>query len=40
MTMPLRAPNRPEVARLVGQAIRKVFDNIDQVDPDKILAEA
>ena len=40
MTMPLRAPNGPEVARLVGQAIRKVLDNIDQVDPDKILAEA
>ena len=39
MTEPLRAPNGPDVARAVGQAIRKVFDNINKLDPEKILAE-
>lgn len=35
MTMPLRAPNGPEVAKLVGEAFQKVFSNIDQLDPEK-----
>jgi len=39
MTTPLRAPNGPDVAKLVGQAICKVFDNIDRIDPDEILAD-
>ena len=39
MTTPLRAPNGPDVARAVGQAIRKVFDHIDRIDPDQILNE-
>ncbi len=39
MTSPLRAPNSSNVARLIGNAIRKVFDNIDRVDPDRILDE-
>jgi dTDP-4-amino-4,6-dideoxygalactose transaminase len=39
MTTPLRAPNSPDVAKRVGQAIDKVFENIDRIDPDEILAE-
>jgi len=35
MTMPLRAPNGPEVAKLVGDAFHKVFDNINELDPEK-----
>ena len=38
MTQPLRAPNGPEVASLVADAFAKVFDHIDQIDPDQILA--
>ncbi|MFW5798736.1 MAG: hypothetical protein ACOCXX_03675, partial [Planctomycetota bacterium] len=37
MTEPLRAPNGPNVGRLVGQAIAKVMSHLDEVDPDKIL---
>ncbi len=37
MTTPLRAPNGPGVARKVGEAIRKVFESIDRLDPDEIL---
>jgi dTDP-4-amino-4,6-dideoxygalactose transaminase len=37
MTMPLRAPNDEQVARCAGQAIRKVFENIDAIDPDNVL---
>ncbi len=33
MTMPLRAPNGPEIATLVGEAFQKVFDNLDELDP-------
>ena len=32
MTTPLRAPNTPEVAELVAKGIRKVMDNLDQVE--------
>lgn len=37
MTVPLRAPNGPDVAKATGEAIRKVFDNIDKIDVDRIL---
>jgi dTDP-4-amino-4,6-dideoxygalactose transaminase len=37
MTVPLRAPNGTDVAERVGDAFIKVFENIDQIDPDKIL---
>ena len=36
MTMPLRAPNGPELGRKVGWAIRKVLDNRDKLDVEKI----
>jgi dTDP-4-amino-4,6-dideoxygalactose transaminase len=39
MTNPLRAPNGPDVAALVGQAIRKVFENIQNIDHDQVLRE-
>ena len=32
MTMPLRAPNRTDVAEKIAQGIKKVFDNIDSLD--------
>ena len=32
MTTPLRAPNTPETARLVGEGIRKVFEDVGQLD--------
>ncbi|MCX7934459.1 MAG: DegT/DnrJ/EryC1/StrS family aminotransferase, partial [Planctomycetota bacterium] len=32
MTTPLRAPNTPELAKLVAEAFRKVMENIDQVE--------
>jgi hypothetical protein len=31
VVMALRAPNGPEVARLLAQGIRKVMENVDQV---------
>ena len=31
LTMPLRAPNGPDVARLTAEAIRKVMENVDQL---------
>jgi dTDP-4-amino-4,6-dideoxygalactose transaminase len=37
MTVPLRAPNRTGVAKKVGAAFRKVFENIGELDVDKIL---
>jgi hypothetical protein len=33
----LRAPNGLDVAEKVAEAVRKVFDNIDRIDPDKII---
>lgn len=39
MTEPLRAPNTEETAKLVGKAIRKVFENIKELDVDKIAGE-
>jgi dTDP-4-amino-4,6-dideoxygalactose transaminase len=39
MTMPLRAPNRTDVAELIADGFRKVFENIGRIDPDKILEE-
>ena len=38
MTNPLRAPNGTDVAEKVAAGFRKVFDNIDKIDPDKVLA--
>ena len=35
MTTPLRAPNDEDTARAVGSAIRKVFDNIAELDIEK-----
>jgi perosamine synthetase len=32
MTYPLRAPNTPKTAQLVGEGIRKVFENVNQLD--------
>ena len=32
MTTPLRAPNTPATARLVGEGIRKVFENVRRLD--------
>ncbi len=37
MTTPLRAPNRTDVAEKVADAFIKVFENISQIDPEKIL---
>ncbi len=39
MTVPLRAPNRTDIAEQVVVAFKKVFDNIASIDPDAILAE-
>ena len=38
LVMALRAPNGPEVAKSVAAGIRKVFENIDEIDPEKIMA--
>jgi len=32
LTTPLRAPNTPATARLVGEGIRKVFENVGRLD--------
>jgi len=37
LVMALRAPNGPDMAERIALAIRKVFDQIDQIDPDRIL---
>ena len=37
LVMALRAPNGLDIAEKIAVGIRKVFDNIDQIDPDKIL---
>ena len=37
MTTPLRAPNGAEAVEMVAEGFQKVFGNIDQIDPDKIL---
>ncbi|HUT25210.1 MAG TPA: DegT/DnrJ/EryC1/StrS family aminotransferase [Sumerlaeia bacterium] len=37
MTTPLRAPNGPEAAKAIAAGIRKVFENLDRIDPDDIL---
>lgn len=39
MTTPLRSPNGTDVAEAVAEGFRKVFENIDQIDPDQILAD-
>lgn len=40
MTMPLRAPNGPDLANLVGDAFQKVFSNINELDPEKYRKKA
>ncbi len=37
MTTPLRAPNGPEAVQAVAEGFHKVFENIGQLDVDKIL---
>jgi len=37
LVMALRAPNGPDVAAKVAAGIRKVFENIGQIDPDEVL---
>ncbi len=37
LTMPLRAPNRTDVAEKVADAYEKVFTNVHRIDPDKVL---
>ena len=37
LVMALRAPNGPEISEPVAEGIRKVFENIDQIDPERIL---
>jgi hypothetical protein len=37
--MPLRAPNDTATARLLAQAYCKVFENLDQIDPERIQRE-
>ena len=39
MTVPLRAPNGTDVAQRVAEAFRKVFENVDRIDPEQLLAE-
>lgn len=36
----LRAPNGPETMKKVAEGIRKVFETIDQIDPDRILKDS
>jgi len=36
MTEPLRAPNGPDVADMVGKAIKKVLNNIGSLDIEKL----
>lgn len=38
LVMALRAPNGLDIAEKIATGIRKVFDNIGQIDPDRILA--
>jgi len=40
MTVPLRAPNRADVADRVAEAFHKVFENVSRLDPEAILAQA
>lgn len=40
MTTPLRAPNGRKMVLATARAFRKVFENIDRLDVERILAEA
>ncbi len=40
MTTPLRAPNNPEVARVVAEAFRKVFEQADRLPVERTLQQA
>jgi dTDP-4-amino-4,6-dideoxygalactose transaminase len=37
LVMALRAPNGADIAERIAAGIRKVFDNLGQIDPDRIL---
>lgn len=37
LVMALRAPNGPDLAERIAVGIRKVFENLGQIDPDRIL---
>ena len=37
---PLRIPNGVKAAKAVARGVRKVFENLDQIDPDRILKQA
>ncbi len=37
---PLRIPNGVKAAKAVARGVRKVFENLDQIDPDRILKKA
>ena len=39
LVMALRAPNGPDIAEKIALGIRKVFDNIGEIDPDRILPQ-
>ena len=36
LTLPLRSPNGPDVARLVAEAFEKVFTNLHRIDPEGV----
>ena len=38
MTYPLRAPNGKNVVRATARAFQKVFNNLDQLDVEKLSA--
>jgi len=38
LVMALRAPNGPDIAEPIADGIRKVFENLDQSDPERILS--
>jgi dTDP-4-amino-4,6-dideoxygalactose transaminase len=38
MSLPLRPPNGTDTAELLAEAYCKVFENLDQIDPDKIAS--
>jgi perosamine synthetase len=39
LVMALRAPNGPDVATKLAAGIRKVFENVGKVDPEKVLGK-
>ncbi len=39
LVMALRAPNGPDIAEKIAAGIRKVFENLGEIDPQRILAQ-